>query len=64
MAPLKAVSGNIPIRRRADGARKDLNPPRKPLTNPRDEETLTFDAPGRSWGYPIWETSKRGCHVP
>ena len=49
------VSGTITVRQRADGARENLWPPRKLLTNPRDEEILTFDAPGRSWTYAIWE---------
>ena len=52
---LNGVSGTLTVRQRADGARENLWPPRKLLTNPRDEEILTFDAPGRSWAYAIWE---------
>ena len=62
-AQMNAVSDTVPIRRQAHGVRKDLNPPRESLTDPRDEETLTFDAPGRSWECPIWGMSdERGRH--
>ncbi len=54
---VKAVSGTVTARQEGDGARKDLKPPRKSLTDPRDEEILTFDAPGRAWAYAIWEMS-------
>ena len=54
---LKAVSGTFVARQEADGARNDPKPPRNSLTDPRDEEILTFAAPGRSWEYPIWEMS-------
>jgi hypothetical protein len=33
----------------ADGARKDVKPPRKSLTNPRYKEMLMPDAPEQSW---------------
>ncbi len=45
--------------RRAYGARKDLKPPPKSLTDPRDAEILTFDVPGQSCEYPIWDRSAR-----
>jgi len=53
----KVVSGTIPVRRRAGEARKDLKPSRKLLKDPRDEGILTFDDPGWSWEYGIWEMS-------
>ena len=56
-APMKAISGRITVRLGPDGAPKDLKPPQEPLTDPRDEEILTFDTPGRSWECAIWEMS-------
>jgi hypothetical protein len=32
----------------------------KVVDEPRDEEILTFDAPGRPWAYAIWEMSDEG----
>ena len=38
--------------------------PRKSLTDPRDEEILTFGASGRFWAYTILEMSdKKVCQV-
>ncbi len=56
-ARMKAVSATIPVRRRADGARKDLKSPLEPLTDLRDEGILAFNAPGPPWEYPIWKMS-------
>ena len=54
---MKAVSSGAAIRRGADGAPRDLKPPQEVLTDTRDEGILTFDIPGRSWEYAIWEMS-------
>jgi len=54
---MKALSGAIPVRRRADGARKDLKSPLEPLTDLRHEGILAFNAPGPPWEYPIWKMS-------
>jgi len=55
---VKFYNGRGTARPEADGARKDLKPPRKSLTNPRDKEILALDAPGRSWECPIGEMSE------
>jgi len=47
----------LPFVSRREAARsqgENLWPPRKSLTNPRDEEIQTFDTPGRSSAYAIW----------
>ena len=54
---VKAVSGTVAARQEAGGARKHLKLPRKSLTNSRDEQRLTFDAPEWFWECPIWEMS-------
>ena len=42
---VKSVSDTIPVRWGADGAGKDVKPQQEPLTDRRDERTLTLDAP-------------------
>ena len=54
---MKNVLSGIAVRREADGAGKDFKPPQKSLTERRDQRIPTFDIPGRSWEYAIWEMS-------